>query len=81
MTQTPPTLRAKYNKAKYAPRAGCQYCNGTGEVNGKAGLRPCICLFVSHDNIEVSLKILPAALLETMGIDVTAFEGVGARND
>lgn len=81
MTQPPPALRAKYPRSRYAPRDGCQYCNGTGEVNGKAGLKPCVCIFVSPDMVDHAMKILPAALLETMGIDVTAFEGVGVKSD
>lgn len=76
MTQPSPFLKRKYPKAQYAPRVGCQYCNGEGEVNGKAGLKPCVCLFVSPDMVDHAIKILPAALLETMGIDVTAFEEI-----
>lgn len=75
MTQTPQTLRAKYPKAKYAPRVGCQYCKGEGEVNGKAGLKPCVCLFVSHEMVDQAMKILPAAFLDVMGIDVEALGG------
>lgn len=75
MTQTPPTLRAKYPRSKYSPRVGCQYCKGVGEVNGKQGLKPCVCLFVQHDLIEASLKVLPYAMYEVLGIDVEALEG------
>lgn len=69
------TIKEKYPRSKYAPRGGCQYCNETGEVNGKQGLKPCVCLFVQHDLIEASLKVLPLAMLDAMGIDVKALAG------
>lgn len=69
------TLKDKYPRSKYNPREACQYCNGTGEVNGKQGVKPCVCLFVQHDLIETSLKVLPLAMLDAMGIDVAALKG------
>jgi hypothetical protein len=75
MTQIPPLLKRKYPKAKYAPRPGCQYCNGRGEVNGKQGMKPCVCIFVSPTMVDHAMKILPAAFLGVMGIDVEALKG------
>lgn len=68
-------LKRKYPHAKYSPRVGCQYCNGRGEVKGEQGTKPCLCIFVQHDLIEVALKVLPLAMYETLGIDVKALEG------
>lgn len=75
MTQTPPLLKRKYPKAKYAPRVGCQYCKGAGEVNGKQGAKPCVCIFVAPAMVDIALKVLPAALMDALGIDVNALAG------
>lgn len=75
MTSTSLAISTKYPRSKYPPRVACQYCNGTGEVMGKQGVKPCVCLFVQHNMIEISLKVLPAAMLDAMGIDVKALEG------
>jgi len=63
------TLSEKYPRAAYPPREACQYCQGRGEVDGKQGLKPCVCLFVKPEMIETSLKVLPVALLDATGID------------
>lgn len=75
MTSTSPAISTKYPRSKYPPRVACKYCKGTGEVNGEQGVKPCVCLFVQHDLIEISLKVLPAAMMDAMGIDVKALEG------
>lgn len=75
MSTIPPLLKRKYPKAKYAPRRGCQYCKGVGQVNGAAGWKPCVCIFVRHDQIETMLKVLPDAWLESVGLDTEALKG------
>lgn len=75
MTQSSALLKSKYPRSKYSPREACKYCNGAGEVNGNKGVKPCVCLFVQHDLIEASLKVLPYAMYEVLGIDVEALKG------
>lgn len=55
-------LKAKYqlgDGAKYEPRVGCKYCDGTGErVDRDGDTVFCICLFVSHDMVDIAAQTL-----------------------
>ena len=74
-------LARKYKKAKYPPRADCEWCKGRGEVYHRpqkglrGGWKPCMCLFVSHENLETASKVLGQVTAEWFGTDRAVSNG------
>ena len=65
-------IRKTFPKAKYAPKADCKHCGGTG-INAKASKiaekqkldkkqsQPCICVYVDHKFSDEARKLLGEA--------------------
>lgn len=58
-------IRQKYPEANHLPSPVCQICKGEGEwydnrsgVFIRAGMRPCICIFVEHEFASTAAGML-----------------------
>lgn len=71
----PAHLTRKYKKVKYPPRKDCEWCKGRGEVYRKplkglrGGWKPCMCIFVQHDQLETASKVIGQATAQWFGVD------------
>ena len=58
-------LKTRYKNTNYDPLPTCRFCGGAGESRApgkRAVYKPCICLFVKHDEIEVVISALENAV-------------------
>lgn len=72
-------LKTKYPAAKYSPLPGCQFCGGRGEVRKGKTEKPCICIFVAHEDIPTALAALQNAVNEPEQIEAVK-QWAGVQN-
>jgi hypothetical protein len=58
-----------FPNANYDPLPGCKKCNGRGMYKVRGKWSPCICIYVSHDLLDIVAPSMDQAFKDVLGDD------------